>query len=62
MTQISLDERIDNLQPGASFKISESNGIQVWVERTGCGKKLRFVRISDKGSNIFKTTNFIKSI
>ena len=52
----TIDEKIDNLSPGGSFQISESNGLRVVVERSGDGKTLRFVRESANGFQVFKST------
>lgn len=52
----TLDSIIDNLKPGFSEEISKGNGIVCSVEKSGDGKKLRFVRTFSDGSFVvFKT-------
>ena len=52
---MKLEEKINKLKPSESLTISELNGIKVIVERSGDGKKLRFVRITKNESVVFST-------
>lgn len=54
----SLDERIDALKPGESLTLSEMAGIKCVAERTGDGKTLNFVRLTDRGFEIFRSVPF----
>ena len=53
-----MDGKINQLEPGYSVIISECNGIQCVAERSGDGKRLRFVRVSDRGFEVFKDVAF----
>ena len=53
-----LDQKINTMQPGQQIIISECNGIKVIAERTGDGKTLRFIRETQSGFTVFKTTSF----
>lgn len=47
-----------SLKPGQSHKLSESNGIACYVERSGDGKKLTWYRQSKNGFEVFKKSNY----
>jgi len=51
---LTLDQRIDKLKPGQRITISETNGGKVIAERTGDGKRLKFVRESKDGFEVIK--------
>jgi len=53
--RMSLDSLIDNLAPGASCKIGEFGNVSTWVERSGDGRTLRFVRVTSGESVVFRT-------
>lgn len=57
MTSI-LDQRINALQPGQEIRISGTDDLWVTAERSGNGKRLRFVRHSANGFTVFKTCRF----
>ncbi|MBK8720805.1 MAG: hypothetical protein IPL95_00530 [Saprospiraceae bacterium] len=51
----NLNSKINNLLTGQSFITSQSNNITCSVERSGDGKKLRFIRTYENGSfEVFK--------
>ena len=53
-----IDEKINRLHPGQAFELSRSNGIVVTVERSGDGKRLRFVRQTKDGFQVFRDVEF----
>ena len=58
-----MDSRINNLKPGQSIQISESNDQRVTVERSGNGKLIRFVRFTyddwgDGAWQVIRTRDF----
>lgn len=53
-----LDQKLDSLRPGQTLKISECNGVQVFAERSGNGKTLRFFRQRGSTTTVFKTVAF----
>ena len=55
----NLDSKINSLSAGQSMIISKFNNAVCSVERSGDGKKLRFVRTSENGSfEVFKIVDF----
>ena len=54
----NLDERIDALRPGRSIEISRTDSGWCTAERTGDGRKVRFVRHTAAGWHVFKTCNY----
>ena len=54
----TLDQKIETLKPGQQATLSECNGIKVIAERSGDGKTLRFIRETQSGFTVFKTTSF----
>lgn len=55
----NLDAKINSLKSGSSFIISTVSNIVCSVERSGDGKKLRFIRTFENGSfEIFQETSF----
>ena len=55
----NLNSKINNLLAGQSFITSQSNNITCSVERSGDGKKLRFIRTYENGSfEVFKIVDF----
>ena len=46
-------DAVNNLKPGQSVQISESNGIKVFAERSGNGKRLTFFRQTANGFETF---------
>jgi len=54
-----MRSRINNLKKGESIIISECNNIICSAERSGDGKKLRFVRAYQNGSfEVYHESNF----
>lgn len=58
MSNTSLDDKINNINPGREIELSRSNGIRVTAERSGDGKTIRFVRSTKEGFVVFKTCNY----
>ena len=54
----SLDQRINALRPGQEIRISGDDSIWVTVERSGDGKRLRFVRHTLEGFFVFRQMSF----
>lgn len=55
----NLDAKINSLKSGGSFIISTDSNIICSVERSGDGKKLRFVRTFENGSfEVYQETSF----
>ena len=54
----TLDQRINDLEPGQEIRISGTDDLWVTAERSGNGKWLRFVRHTLNGFTVFKTTRF----
>jgi len=54
----SLDQRINRLAPGESLEIGGNGNVWTTAERTADGKKIRFVRHTASGFEVFKTANF----
>ena len=48
-----LRSKVSALLPGGTLKVSESNGITVTAERSGCGKLIRFTRHTKDGFVVF---------
>ena len=56
--EATMDARINNLNPGQSIEISNSNGKRVTCERSGNGEVIRFVRHDANGWQVIRTRNF----
>lgn len=54
----TVDSKINGLKPGQSVVVSQNGGITVTVERTGDGKRVKFVRHTASGFVVFKTGRF----
>ncbi|MBZ5640600.1 MAG: hypothetical protein LAO51_17830 [Acidobacteriia bacterium] len=49
----TTDQRIEGLEPGAMIEISRNDqGVQVYAERSGDGKRLRIFRIKADGEHV----------
>ena len=55
-----IDERINRLQPGQGFELSRGNGIVETVEPSGDGKRIRFVRQTKDGFQVFRDVEFAR--
>ena len=53
----NLDKRIDALKPGQSIEISRTETGRCTAERSGDGRKIRFVRHAGNGWHVFKVTD-----
>ena len=59
----NLDKKISNLKSGDSFMISKNEIAECSVERSGDGKRLRFVRTFPNGSFVvFQEESYILAI
>jgi len=48
----------NSLKPGQSVKLSESNGISCYAERSGNGKTLTYYRQTADGFTVFRQVTF----
>jgi hypothetical protein len=55
---MKIDNRINSLKKGSSIFISGNKLQWTTVERSGCGKILRFVRNTKDGFEVFKKCSF----
>lgn len=55
---MTLDQQINSMAPGASLAVSHCGDVRVFVERSGDGRTLRFVRQRGCVQTVFKTTSF----
>jgi hypothetical protein len=55
---MNLDVSINGLKPSESIFISCNKLVWTTVERSGCGKLLRFVRNTKNGFEVFKKCKF----
>lgn len=55
---MTLDTRINQLQPGQSLQLGRTETCWTTVERTGDGKKLNFIRHTPNGYEIYRSTSF----
>ena len=58
MTNLTLDQKINRLQPGQSIEISRYSNTSVTAERTANGKQIKFIRHTPSGWRVFKTASF----
>ena len=56
--EMKIDNRINSLKKGSSIFISGNKLQWTTVERSGCGKILRFVRNTKDGFEVFKKCSF----
>ena len=58
MTDKTLDQKINTLQPGERVVLTSGNGLQVVAERSGNGQTLRIVRESARGFDVVSIQRF----
>lgn len=54
----TLDQRINTLRPGQEIRLSGDSECWTTAERSGDGRRLRFVRHTRDGFHVFRTTRF----
>lgn len=54
----NLDARINKMAPGARVEIGACGNVRTYVERSGDGATLRFVRETTAGFVVFRTVAF----
>lgn len=55
---MTLDQQIAAMKPGQSIRLSGTDAVWVTAERSGNGKSVSFVRHTQNGSTVFKTSKF----
>jgi hypothetical protein len=53
-----MDKKINSLKPGQSIELSRNEFAWVTVERSGDGKRVRFVRHTENGFVVFADQSF----
>lgn len=53
-----LDSKINNLKAGETLNLCKTSSGETFVERSGDGKLLRYVRVIGNITTVFKKENF----
>jgi hypothetical protein len=54
----AMNDKIESLNSGERLVLSESNGVRCAAERSGDGKRLRFIRETATGFKVFYDAPF----